>query len=207
MWDDAATKLTAGPHGLDPATVARVQRERILDATTKVTAEIGYQAATVAKILAQARISKITFYELFDNKEHCFLAAYDEAVEQGFERIARACDAEAAAPPEQRLEAAIEALLGFLAEEPEVAQLCVVEILAAGPAGRQRRASTMDRLAEMMGAFLADARPDRDLGPIAARALIGGAEEIVFGAVERGAPRELPAMAPDVSDTLRLLIR
>jgi AcrR family transcriptional regulator len=205
MWDQAATKLTAGPHGLDPALVASVQRERVLDGLTRVVAEVGYQDATVAKVLARARISKITFYELFDGKEQCFLAAYDDAVAQAFGRIERACAAERLAPAEQRLGAAIDALLDFLAEEPDVARLCVVEILAAGPAGRERRAATMDRFAAMMETFLAEASPDRDLGPIAARALIGGAEEVVFGAIERG-ETDLPALAAEIADTQLKLI-
>ena len=205
MWDQAATKLPAGPHGLDPALVARVQRERILDATARAVADLGYQDVTVAKILDRARISKLTFYELFDNKEQAFLAAYDDAVAQALRRVERACAAEALAPPAQRLEAAVDALLGFLAEEPEVARLCVIEVLAAGPTGRQRRAATMDRLADLMAALLAEARPDRDLGPIAARALVGGAEEVLFTAIERG-ESDLTALAAEIAATqLRLI--
>lgn len=205
MWDQAATKLSAGPHGLEPALVERIQRERVLEAMAGVVAEAGYQAATISRILARARISKITFYELFDNKEQCFLAAYDDALAQAFERIERACAAERLAPAEQRLGAAIDALLEFLAEEPEVARLCVVEVLAAGPAGRERRAATMDRFAAMMEAFLAEARPDRELGPIAARALIGGAEEVVYRAVERG-EGDLSRLAAEIADTQLQLI-
>jgi AcrR family transcriptional regulator len=199
MWDQAATKLTAGPHGLDPALVSRVQRERILAGMTAVVAEIGYQQMTVAKVLDRARISKITFYELFDSKEQCFLAAYEDALAQAFERIEGACEAERLAPAEQRLGAAIYALLDFFAEEPQVARMCVVEVLAAGPPGRQLRAATMDRLAAMMESLLAEIRPD--LGPIAARALVGGAEEVVFGAIERRQAAELPTLAAEIAET------
>ncbi len=205
MWDQAATKLSSGPHGLDPTVVERVQRERVLEAITEVVAEIGYQAATVSKILARARISKITFYELFDNKEQCFVAAYDDAIDQAFERIERSCAAESRAPAPQRLGAALDALLDFLAEEPGVARMCVVEVLAAGPAGRERRAATMDRFGALMEAVLAEASPDRDVGPIAARALVGGAEEVVYGAIERG-DGDLPALAREIADTQLKLI-
>ncbi len=205
MWDQAATKLSAGPHGLDPALVERVQRERLLAAMTDAVAEIGYQDTTIAKMLRRARISKITFYELFDNKEQCFLAAYDDALAHVFERIERACDAESAAPPEQRLEAAVEALLDFLAEEPAVARLCVVEILAAGPAGRERRAATMDRFAAMLAGYAAETNPGRELGPIAVRALVGGAEEVIYTAVERGDVAALPSQAGDIARTLDLV--
>jgi AcrR family transcriptional regulator len=204
MWDQASTKLQAGPHGLDPALVARVQRERILQSMAAVVAEIGYQELTIRKLLERARISKITFYELFDNKEQCFVAAYDDALAQAFERMEHACAAEARAPAEQRLGAAIDALMGFFAEEPAVARMCVVEVLAAGPPGRERRAATMDRLAAMMEGLLAEVRPD--LGPIAARALVGGAEEVVFGAIDRGQTAELPQLAADIAETQLKLI-
>src|SRR5215218_5219 len=205
MWEQAATKLTAGPHGLEPALVARVQRERILEAMAATLAELGYQQLTIGKLLGRAGISKLTFYELFDSKEQCFAAAYDESIAQAFERIESACAAEALAPAEQRLGATIDALLEFFSEEPAVARMCVVEVLAAGPAGRERRAATMDRLATMMEGLLAEVRPD--LGPIAARALVGGAEEVVFGAIDRGQTAELPQLAAEIADTQLKLIR
>lgn len=207
MWDQATIKLSAGPHGVDPAVVARVQRDRILATMTETVAEIGYQEATLGKVLGRARISKITFYEQFDNKEQCFLAAYDDAIAQAFERIEQACMAERRAAAAQRIEAAVDALLGFLAEEPAIARLCVVEVLAAGPPGRDRRATTMDRFATMLSGFAAQIDPDRELGPIAVRALVGGAEEVIFGAVERGETASLPAIAPDIAATLELLER
>src|SRR5215218_8776846 len=199
MWEQAATKLTAGPHGLEPALVARVQRERILEAMAATVAELGYQQLTIGKLLGRAGISKLTFYELFDSKEQCFAAAYDESIAQAFERIESACAAEALAPAEQRLGATIDALLEFFSEEPAVARMCVVEVLAAGPAGRERR------LATMMEGLLAEVRPD--LGPIAARALVGGAEEVVFGAIDRGQTAELPQLAAEIADTQLKLIR
>lgn len=205
MWDQAATKLSAGPHGLEPALVARVQRERILEAMAATVSELGYQQLTIGKLLDRAKISKLTFYELFDSKEQCFAAAYDESIAQALERIERACEAEAAAPAEQRLGAAIDALLDFFTEEPAVARMCVVEVLAAGPTGRERRAATMDRLAAMMEGLLAEVRPE--LGPIAARALVGGAEEVVFGAIERGQATDLSALATEIAATQLQLIR
>jgi AcrR family transcriptional regulator len=206
MWDQAATKLPAGPHGLDPAVVERVQRERILDAMTHVVAEIGYQSMTVTKVLDRAQISKITFYELFDNKEQCFIAAYDDAMAHAFERIERACAAEALGSPQQRLGAGVDALLDFFADEPDVARLCVLEVLAAGPAGRERRAATMDRLSAMMEALLAEVRPDGDLGALVARGLVGAAEDIVYAAVDRGQIRELPQLAEQITELQLKLI-
>ena len=41
--------------------------------------ERGYTETTVRDVLERARMSRRTFYELFDNREECFLAAYDQA--------------------------------------------------------------------------------------------------------------------------------
>jgi AcrR family transcriptional regulator len=207
MWDQAAIKLPAGPHGLDPLHVEQVQRERLLAAMAEVVAQVGYQDTTVRKLLAHARISRITYYELFKDKEECFLAAYDEAAAEALRRIEDSCAAMSDAPPAQQLGTAIAAALEFLAGEPAVARLVVVEVLAAGPAARERRAATMDRLAELMERFLAVASPPgRQLGPIGARALVGGAEEVVYGAIERGDTAALPRLAGQIAETQLKLV-
>src|SRR4051812_49718346 len=41
-----------------------------------VVAEKGYEAATVADAVRMARVSRGTFYELFESKEACLAAAY-----------------------------------------------------------------------------------------------------------------------------------
>jgi AcrR family transcriptional regulator len=58
------------------------QRARILSAMVEVAAEGGYLGAAVAPVVARAGVSRRTFYELFDGREDCFLAAFDWGVEQ-----------------------------------------------------------------------------------------------------------------------------
>ncbi|MCW2988568.1 MAG: transcriptional repressor BetI, partial [Solirubrobacterales bacterium] len=91
-----------GRHGLPPEVVARSQRDRLLEATMQVVAEKGYAATTVADLTKRAGISRTTFYELFADKEACFLAAYDNAVDGLVRRIAVAYDAEARGPDRAR---------------------------------------------------------------------------------------------------------
>ena len=70
-----------GRHRLPPEVVARSQRERLLEAAVRVVAAKGYAATTVGDLTKEAGVSRTTFYELFEDKEACFLAAYDNAVE------------------------------------------------------------------------------------------------------------------------------
>src|SRR4051794_22284504 len=54
----------------------RVQRAKVLQAMVDVVAEKGYAAATVADAVRRARVSRGTFYELFESKEACLAAGY-----------------------------------------------------------------------------------------------------------------------------------
>lgn len=54
----------------------------MIDATTTVTARYGYREASITRIVAQAKVSRATFYENFDDKESCFLAAHREIVDR-----------------------------------------------------------------------------------------------------------------------------
>ena len=60
--------------------MARSQRRRILEAMVEVVAERGYPETRVVDIIERAGVSRKTFYELFADKEECFLAAYDHAL-------------------------------------------------------------------------------------------------------------------------------
>src|SRR5258705_7100077 len=70
-----------GRHRLPPEVIARSQRERLLEAAVRVVAEKGYGATTVADLTREAGISRTTFYAMFEDKEACFLAAYDNVAD------------------------------------------------------------------------------------------------------------------------------
>jgi AcrR family transcriptional regulator len=61
---------------LGPLLSDRPQRAKLLDAMVTVVAEKGYEAATVSDAVKLARVSRGTFYELFDSKEACLADAY-----------------------------------------------------------------------------------------------------------------------------------
>ena len=75
-------RLKPGRHALSRDEVDDIQRARIVSAMVEVAADVGYLGAAVAPVVARAGISRRTFYELFEGREDCFLAAFDWAVEQ-----------------------------------------------------------------------------------------------------------------------------
>ena len=91
-------RLPRGTHGLDPSLVAASQRTRLLEAVGRAVAEKGYAAATIDDIVRGAGVSKKTFYEHFQDKLECFLAAYETASDELYEHVRAAQDA----PPAER---------------------------------------------------------------------------------------------------------
>jgi len=141
-------RLPRGTHGLDPSLVAASQRTRLLEATGRAVAEKGYAAATIEDIVRGAGVSKKTFYEHFGDKLDCFLAAYEAASDELLEHVRTAQDG--AGDWVEGTRAGIHAYLRWLAAEPALARVFLIEIAAAGPEALERRERVRDRYAERM---------------------------------------------------------
>ena len=57
-----------------------MQRSRLLAAAAATVDEEGYSRTTVARITERARVSRRTFYELFDDREACLDALIEDVV-------------------------------------------------------------------------------------------------------------------------------
>jgi AcrR family transcriptional regulator len=121
--------------------VAATQRERILAATERLIAEKGCAGTTIEGIVKEAGVSSVTFYDHFADKEECFVAAFDRAVEE-----LRAAIPAGLAGPEQTGEA-LAALLAAIEAEPGRARLCFVEAQMGGPQLRAHYEAALDAVA------------------------------------------------------------
>ncbi len=117
--------------------VAEIQRQRLLAAMALVASERGAANASVAHVVSRAGVSRRTFYELFEDREACFLAAFDQAVEQAAATVLPAY--EGPMRWHERIRAGLAALLQFLDAEPGMGRLIVVEALGAGPQALEHR--------------------------------------------------------------------
>jgi AcrR family transcriptional regulator len=189
-------RFPAGVRTLPADLVKAVQRERLLAAMTGTVTEIGYNGLTVQNVLTRAGISRPTFYEQFEDKEDCFLAAFDAAASRMNERIEAAV---ASSGPSWRdqLRSGVAELLRHIADEPEEARLVIVEARASSPAGLQRRDELLDRFADCIDALV---REDLDEPPsaIAAAGVVGGIESVVYARLQKGETAELDALLPSL---------
>lgn len=71
----APTRLRSRPSGLPRGRVTEIQRSRMLAAALEAVEEVGYGRMTVAQVISRAKVSRKTFYDVFADREDCFLAA------------------------------------------------------------------------------------------------------------------------------------
>ncbi len=124
--------------------VAEIQRARMIAALVEVAREHGASGVTVARIVARSRVSRRTFYELFEDREDCFLAAFDLAVRGAARRVLPAYRVRGTW--RERVRAGLGALLEYLDDEPGMGALCVVDTLGAGPVAVERRTQVVQVL-------------------------------------------------------------
>jgi AcrR family transcriptional regulator len=118
----------------------------MLTAAAQVVAEAGYAGMSVARVTNRAGMSRRTFYELFEDREDCFLAVFDDAASRAG-KVAAAAYEQAQGGWRARVRAGLDALLGFFDSEPMLGSLLVVDALGAGPRVLERRAQVLQTLA------------------------------------------------------------
>jgi AcrR family transcriptional regulator/DNA-binding MarR family transcriptional regulator len=124
--------------------VSEVQRARILSAAAEIVGEVGYGGMSVARVTRRAGVSRRTLYDLFEDREDCFLAVFEDAV-------ARASAVATQAASEQRgwreqARAGLSALLELAGDERVLGALVVVHALGSGPKVLTRRAHRLGPL-------------------------------------------------------------
>jgi AcrR family transcriptional regulator len=175
----ALDRLRPGRGALSRDEVDDIQRARIVSAMVEVAAEVGYIGAAVAPVVARAGVSRRTFYELFEGREDCFLAAFEWGVEQARKVAIEAYGSQRSW--RERVRHALAALLAFLDSEPELARACVIEALGAGRLVLERRAQILDELIAALDASAPQARGADGKPLLTAEGVVGGAFSVIHG--------------------------
>lgn len=190
-------RFPAGVRTLPQELIRAVQRERLLAAMILAVTEVGYASLTVQHVLTRAGVSRPTFYEQFEDKEKCFLAALDSASADLRGRIESAVtDSDGGWRP--RLRAGIGATLSYAAAEPESARALIVEARSSSAAGLRRHDRAIDayttELDEMVRAELGT-MPRQ----IASQGVVGGIESVLYSQLLQDRAGELPSLLPQLT--------
>src|SRR5262245_26402169 len=194
--DDVSVQLSSGRHGLSREAVAASQRKRIIEAMVAAVAQRGYAATRVVDVIARAGVSRRTFYELFRDKEQCFLAAYDEVFGRLVADTSDAFESAAGQAWSERIRAAMTALLVGLADDPAAARFSIVEVFVVGARAVARRDAALRRLGDLVDAGRSES--SLELPGITGKAIIGGINELLYADIRAGAAAELPSRLPDI---------
>jgi AcrR family transcriptional regulator len=189
-------RLPAGRHGLPREFIAQNQRERIITAMVDTVAERGYNASTVAHITKAASVSRRTFYEHFADKEACFLAAYEMIADHIRDSMQVAAEAFEEWP--QKVRAALGTMLRFLAGEPELARVCMIEPIAAGGEIAARYRASMQGFVEILKAGRPEHSGDRALPEATEATLIGGIVSLIVREINANRAEGLEELLPDL---------
>lgn len=163
--------------GRQGAHVIEMQRRRLLLAIVELVTEEGLEGASAGRISKRAGVSRRTFYEIFEDREACFLAAFDAAVDRIAESVLPACAREPRWSASVR--AGLTALLGQFDSEPGLARLCVIETLRAGSEVSERRRRVLDAVIAAIDEGRSESKQVDRLPPLTAQGVVGGALSVI----------------------------
>jgi AcrR family transcriptional regulator len=197
-------QLPRGRHRLSREQVTASQRGRMLAAMTDAVAEKGFARTTVKDVLERARVSRETFYEQFADKEECFLAAYEGIVGLLRDEVLAVAQAagEQGAGPHERLDRAIGAYLGLMAQEPATARVFLVDVLGAGPEFVARRFAVHEAFVETVAQVMGGDGPGQRA---LCEAFTGAVGQMVTARIATGRAAELPGLRPHLAALARRL--
>lgn len=184
-------RLAAQPAGTRDAeprgALAGNQRARLLDAAESLVAERGVGKVSIEAIVKRAGVSTVTFYEHFRDKDECFVAAFDRAVEWLRADVSEAVPAEASQM--ERVRVGLAALLAAIDSEPSRARLCIVEAQKDGPLLRARYEEALNAVA-------------RELDDPLARAIAGGLAWLLRERLELGGGGSVEDLLPAMTEVV-----
>jgi AcrR family transcriptional regulator len=183
---------------MGPEEVARNQRTRLFGAMIESVSQRGYRTTTVAHVIALAGVSRRAFYELFSNKEQCFLATYDIVVARSRKRVLDAWTGERGWA--NRLHAGCKALLDDAAESPKGPRLVLVDALGVGPRARERMLLAGFTFERLVGSAFQVAPDGVGFSQLTSRAIVGGVRQVIFRRMLEQRERELYTLTDEVLD-------
>jgi AcrR family transcriptional regulator len=176
---------TQPPGAASPRGRKSTQRERLVHAMSSVGAREGYADATIARVIAHAGVSRPTFYDYFNDKDDCFLAALAD-VQRAL--LAEVQQAVGGVEPQNAAVSAVEALVGFASTRPEMARLLMNESMAAGRLGLDARDGGIAEIAGLIEGADRQAPSGAAVPDLCSAVLVGGVYRLLAARLRRGEP-------------------
>ncbi len=177
--------------------MTRNEHDQIQAAVARAIAGRGYAAATVEDICAEAHITLRVFHEHFPGKLEAAISTLEASADQRMAHCQEAFQMASTWP--EAIWAACEAYTDWMANEPALARLGLVEILAIGTPGKELLNSLLDAFALFLEPGFRFAPRDTPTARIVDETV---ANE-VFGLLQRHvvehSPETLPTIVPEMA--------
>lgn len=188
---------------------ATEHRQRLLDGLADALQTQPFADITIADIVAKARVSKRTFYEQFASKEACLLALGERLCDQTLALIA--ANYRFDEDWITQLRNVTHAYLSSLESQTAVMRAMYIELMTIGAEGLALRRRMGERFGQFLimqvEAFRAVEPNKRPLTPTMATAVIGGINELILQAIERGEAHRLSELTPTVTEFVQAVIQ
>jgi AcrR family transcriptional regulator len=159
------------------AHVIEMQRRRLLTAVAELAYERRTGDLTVAIVCDRARVSRKTFYDLFEDREECLLAAFEDGVVQATAAVIEVALLETGW--RDRVRTGLGALLAFFDREPGIARLLIVDALGAGEQTLQVRQQALAQLIAIVEEGRGEAKVARQPPPLTAEGIVGAVFAVI----------------------------
>jgi AcrR family transcriptional regulator/DNA-binding MarR family transcriptional regulator len=184
------------------AQIAQIQRSRLLAGAVGAIEEFGYARTTVAHITSRARVSRRTFYELFDDREACMTALMEDVLGVVEEELVAANLGGLAW--RERIRGGLWVILSFFDREPALARVCVMQALRGGPRVLDRREEILKSLATLLDEGRGESPESRRCSALTAEGLVGAAFGIVHARLLRGERQPLTGLVGELMSLIVL---
>jgi AcrR family transcriptional regulator len=153
-------------------------RRRIAAAAIELAAEYGYEATTIEMVVERAGVTRADFDLHFAGKEDCALQLYEEYLGGFVALVLEAAEREEEWRDSMR--AAGYAAARFVRDNPRLAKVGVVQMLAAGSMAEARRAGMMDPIVDLIDAGRQQLPDPDSVGRGVAEGVLGSIYEIAI---------------------------
>lgn len=199
--------LPRGRHKLEAAEVRASQRARIARAMLEVVGEHGYEATTVAQVVAAARVSRNAFYEFFADKQDCFLTL---TYELGNELLGTVIEANSAPTWIEALRRGTDSYLAWWRDHEFFARAYFSGVAGLGPRALVQRQDTYSRFEAMFAELGRRAREEQpDLPPLPAivpRTLVFAITELIADEIRAGRAAKLGELGDELFELMVRLL-
>jgi len=144
---------------------------------------------SVAHVVERAGISRRTFYEIFSDREDCFLAAFDDAIERIAERVVPVY--EQPGKWRERLRAALIEFLSFLDDDPGTGRLVVVETLGAGRRALEHRGLVLAQVITAVDEGRLETKAGTEPPSLTSEGVVGAVLSVIHGRMLEGQRKPL----------------